>query len=110
MQFSQTKEREDNMISTEVTKTRRRGHLAVATIAEDSMSMKIQAMGSRCSPDTQSGSKSTLQPIFFQGDMTAEEIFNMFFGGGMPGSNVYVRRGGRWHRQAGNMQEQQVNN
>ena len=74
------------------------------------MSMKIQAMGSRCSPDTQSGSKSTLQPIFFQGDMTAEEIFNMFFGGGMPGSNVYVRRGGRWHRQAGNMQEQQVNN
>ena len=40
--------------------------------------------------------------------MTAEEIFNMFFGGGMPGSNVYVRRGGRWHRQAGNMQEQQV--
>merc|ERR1712181_92757 len=43
----------------------------------------------------------------FQGDMTAEEIFNMFFGGGMPGSSVYVRRGGRWHRQAGNMQEQQ---
>ena len=40
--------------------------------------------------------------------MTAEEIFNMFFGGGMPGSSVYVRRGGRWHRQAGNMQEQQV--
>ena len=35
----------------------------------------------------------------FQGDMTAEEIFNMFFGGGMPGSSVYVRRGGRWHRQ-----------
>lgn len=34
----------------------------------------------------------------FQGDMTAEEIFNMFFGGGMPGSSVYVRRGGRWHR------------
>jgi len=43
----------------------------------------------------------------FQGDMTAEEIFNMFFGGGMPGSSVYVRRGGRWHRQAGNMQDQQ---
>ena len=35
----------------------------------------------------------------FQADMTAEEIFNMFFGGGMPGSSVYVRRGGRWHRQ-----------
>ena len=35
----------------------------------------------------------------FQADMTAEEIFNMFFGGGMPGSNVYVRRGGRWQRQ-----------
>jgi len=37
----------------------------------------------------------------FQGDMTAEEIFNMFFGGGMPGSSVYVRRGGRWTRQGG---------
>jgi len=36
----------------------------------------------------------------FQGDMTAEEIFNMFFGGGMPGGNVYVRRGGMWHRQS----------
>jgi len=43
----------------------------------------------------------------FQGDMTAEEIFNMFFGGGMPGSSVYVRRGGRWHRQGqGNMDQQ----
>jgi len=40
----------------------------------------------------------------FQGDMTAEEIFNMFFGGGMPGSSVYVRRGGRWHRQGGEQQ------
>jgi len=29
----------------------------------------------------------------FEGDMTAEEIFNMFFGGGFPGQNVYVRRG-----------------
>jgi len=38
----------------------------------------------------------------FQGDMTAEEIFNMFFGGGMPGSSVYVRRGGRWQRQGAN--------
>jgi len=43
----------------------------------------------------------------FQGDMTAEEIFNMFFGGGMPGSSVYVRRGGRWHRQGGQTSEQQ---
>jgi len=42
----------------------------------------------------------------FQGDMTAEEIFNMFFGGGMPGSSVYVRRGGRWHRQAGQNTDQ----
>jgi len=42
----------------------------------------------------------------FQGDMTAEEIFNMFFGGGMPGSSVYVRRGGRWHRQGQNTDQQ----
>ena len=26
--------------------------------------------------------------------MTAEEIFNMFFGGGFPSQTVYVRRGG----------------
>jgi len=43
----------------------------------------------------------------FQGDMTAEEIFNMFFGGGMPGSSVYVRRGGRWTRQGGGGQHGQ---
>jgi len=30
----------------------------------------------------------------FESDMTAEEIFNMFFGGGFPGQTVYVRRGG----------------
>lgn len=36
----------------------------------------------------------------FESDATAEELFNMFFGGGFPsGQNVYVRRGGRWHRQ-----------
>ena len=29
----------------------------------------------------------------FESDMTAEEIFNMFFGGGFPGQTVYVRRG-----------------
>jgi len=29
----------------------------------------------------------------FESDMTAEEIFNMFFGGGFPSQTVYVRRG-----------------
>jgi len=29
----------------------------------------------------------------FESDMTAEEIFNMFFGGGFPSQSVYVRRG-----------------
>lgn len=42
----------------------------------------------------------------FQGDMSAEEIFNMFFGGGYPSSTVYVRRGGRWQRQAGNYHQE----
>ncbi|CAB3362611.1 Hypothetical predicted protein [Cloeon dipterum] len=38
----------------------------------------------------------------FEADVTAEELFNMFFGGGFPNQNVYVRRGGRWQRaQAG---------
>ena len=29
----------------------------------------------------------------FEADMTAEEIFNMFFGGGFPSQTVYMRRG-----------------
>jgi DnaJ family protein B protein 12 len=29
----------------------------------------------------------------FESDMSAEEIFNMFFGGGFPSQSVYVRRG-----------------
>lgn len=37
----------------------------------------------------------------FESDATAEELFNMFFGGGFANSNVYVRRNGRWHRQTG---------
>ncbi|XP_025830031.1 dnaJ homolog subfamily B member 14 [Agrilus planipennis] len=35
----------------------------------------------------------------FESDATPEELFNMFFGGGFGGPNVYVRRNGRWHRQ-----------
>lgn len=35
-------------------------------------------------------------------DITAEELFNMFFGGGFPANqSVYVRRNGRWPRQGG---------
>ena len=30
----------------------------------------------------------------FEADMSAEEIFNMFFGGGFPSQTVYMRRGG----------------
>ncbi|KAK7068717.1 DnaJ (Hsp40), subfamily B, member 12, partial [Halocaridina rubra] len=33
--------------------------------------------------------------------MTAEELFNMFFGGGYPSGNVYVHRSGRWERSGG---------
>lgn len=34
----------------------------------------------------------------FEADITAEELFNMFFGGGLHNQNVYTRRGGRWQR------------
>ncbi|XP_037089628.1 dnaJ homolog subfamily B member 12-like [Pollicipes pollicipes] len=34
----------------------------------------------------------------FEADVTAEELFNMFFGGGFPSQNVYMRRNGRWTR------------
>ncbi|XP_043196349.1 dnaJ homolog subfamily B member 12-like [Amphibalanus amphitrite] len=34
----------------------------------------------------------------FEADVTAEELFNMFFGGGMPSQNIYMRRNGRWTR------------
>nr|CAD7446102.1 unnamed protein product [Timema bartmani] len=36
----------------------------------------------------------------FEADITAEELFNMFFGGGIPNQNVYMRRNGRWQRSA----------
>lgn len=39
----------------------------------------------------------------FEADITAEELFNMFFGGGFPSQNVYVRRGGRWQRTPENL-------
>ncbi|XP_043276737.1 dnaJ homolog subfamily B member 12 [Venturia canescens] len=35
----------------------------------------------------------------FEADITADELFNMFFGGGFPQQEFYVRRGGRWTRQ-----------
>ncbi len=48
----------------------------------------------------------------FEGDLSADEIFNMFFGGGFPSGNVYVRRGNRWnretHRHSAQNQNQEV--
>lgn len=36
----------------------------------------------------------------FEADVTAEELFNMFFGGGaFPAQNVYPNRHRRFHRQ-----------
>lgn len=44
----------------------------------------------------------------FESDVTAEELFNMFFGGAFPSSgNVYVRRGNRWQRRAPEEHSQQ---
>ncbi|XP_014247523.1 dnaJ homolog subfamily B member 12 [Cimex lectularius] len=35
----------------------------------------------------------------FESDVTAEELFNMFFGGAFPSSaNIYVRRGNQWRK------------
>ncbi|KAJ8951632.1 hypothetical protein NQ318_012302 [Aromia moschata] len=45
----------------------------------------------------------------FESDATAEELFNMFFGAGFNGSNVYVRRGGRWQRQTTGSQQEHHN-
>lgn len=55
-------------------------------------------------PDESGRQRSTTSHTYsrgFESDATAEELFNMFFGGGFGGSNVYVRRNGRWHRQNG---------
>lgn len=35
----------------------------------------------------------------FEAEVSAEELFNMFFGGSFGGPNVYVRRGRQWERQ-----------
>ncbi|RWS25783.1 dnaJ subfamily B member 12-like protein [Leptotrombidium deliense] len=46
----------------------------------------------------------------FEGDISAEEIFNMFFGGGFPSGSVYVRRNGRFQQaQYRNGENQQQN-
>ncbi|XP_015126298.1 dnaJ homolog subfamily B member 12 [Diachasma alloeum] len=43
----------------------------------------------------------------FETDFTAEELFNMFFGGGFPQQEFYMRRtGGRWMRQTPDNQPQ----
>ncbi|XP_044761875.1 dnaJ homolog subfamily B member 14-like [Coccinella septempunctata] len=41
----------------------------------------------------------------FEAEATPEDLFNMFFGGGLGGSNVYVRRDGRWQRQTSSHHE-----
>ena len=41
-------------------------------------------------------------------DITAEELFNMFFGGGYTNQNVYTRRGGRWQRTETHTQNREV--
>ncbi|XP_054277426.1 dnaJ homolog subfamily B member 14 isoform X2 [Macrosteles quadrilineatus] len=47
----------------------------------------------------------------FEADVTAEELFNMFFGGGFASSNnVYVRRGNQWRRQEPHPQQQREAN
>ncbi|XP_030767737.1 dnaJ homolog subfamily B member 12 [Sitophilus oryzae] len=42
----------------------------------------------------------------FDNEVNPEELFNMFFGTGFGGSNVYVRRNGRWHRQTTGSQQE----
>lgn len=41
----------------------------------------------------------------FEAEATADELFNMFFGGAFSNSNIYVRRAGRWQRQNAASQE-----
>ncbi|XP_063218196.1 dnaJ homolog subfamily B member 12 [Bacillus rossius redtenbacheri] len=41
----------------------------------------------------------------FEADFTAEELFNMFFGGGFPNQTVYTRRNGRWQRNTDEYQQ-----
>uniref|UniRef100_A0A4W5Q7B1 DnaJ heat shock protein family (Hsp40) member B12b n=1 Tax=Hucho hucho TaxID=62062 RepID=A0A4W5Q7B1_9TELE len=42
----------------------------------------------------------------FQADISPEDLFNMFFGGGFPASNVHVYRNGRYQRPAGQQGQQ----
>ncbi|KAK9878026.1 hypothetical protein WA026_020655 [Henosepilachna vigintioctopunctata] len=43
----------------------------------------------------------------FEAEASPEDLFNMFFGGGFGGSNIYVRRDGRWQRQTTSHHENQ---
>ncbi|XP_054156176.1 dnaJ homolog subfamily B member 14-like [Oppia nitens] len=46
----------------------------------------------------------------FGDDINADEIFNMFFGGGFPSGNVYVRRTNRPYRETSHRQHNHQNN
>ncbi|KAL1517924.1 hypothetical protein ABEB36_001623 [Hypothenemus hampei] len=58
-----------------------------------------------CGKDDERVSRNTNHYRTFESDVNPEELFNMFFGTGF-GSNVYVRRGGRWQRQAADTQHE----
>jgi len=46
--------------------------------------------------------------FIFVADITAEELFNMSFGGGLHNQNVYTRRGSRWQRAENHSQNREV--
>ncbi|KAK2717699.1 dnaJ homolog subfamily B member 14-like [Artemia franciscana] len=41
----------------------------------------------------------------FEADISAEDLFHMFFGNGFPGQTVYTRRGNRWESSNGRYQD-----
>ncbi|XP_044737623.1 dnaJ homolog subfamily B member 14 [Chrysoperla carnea] len=74
---------------------------AVAVLTDPEKRKQYDLFGSEASNMPNRASSQSASQHYsrgFEADITAEELFNMFFGGGFPQQNVYVRRGGRWAR------------
>ncbi|KAJ8013560.1 hypothetical protein DPEC_G00031030 [Dallia pectoralis] len=55
----------------------------------------------QCGEERRHPSRQAQTNAEFQADISPEDLFNMFFGGGFPASNVHVYRNGRYQRPAG---------
>ena len=76
---------------------------AFATLSDEDKRKKYDLYG----PEEDSSSRSSHQP-YYESEVSPEELFNMFFGGGFPSNNIYRQRHNHQHsRNAYHFQRQE---